>query len=124
MHAHCTLHSGGRMRLACCNTESYRPTWESGPVMFAMNGSWKRNSFSTSLLVTVAAEAAVAAAAADHHHHHHQYGHISKRRYPPPAAVVVAFPLVEPAEFFDLLGNAPETCHRRFANVLIVNGPQ
>ena len=38
----------------------------------------------------------------------------------------VAFhvPLVGPAEFFDSLGNAPETYHRRFANILIVNGPQ
>jgi hypothetical protein len=33
------------------------------------------------------------------------------------------FALVGPAEFFDSLGNAPETYHRRFANVLIVNGP-
>ena len=42
------------------------------------------------------------------------------------AVVVVAFhfPLVGLAEFLDLLGNAPETHHRRFANVLIVNGPQ
>jgi hypothetical protein len=31
---------------------------------------------------------------------------------------------VGPAEFFDSLGNAAETYHRRFANVLIVNGPQ
>jgi hypothetical protein len=31
---------------------------------------------------------------------------------------------VGPAEFFDSLGNAPETYHRRFVNVLIVNGPQ
>ena len=40
--------------------------------------------------------------------------------------VVVAFhfPLVGPAEFFDSRGNASETYHRRFANVLIVNGPQ
>jgi hypothetical protein len=37
--------------------------------------------------------------------------------------VVVAFHflLVGPAEFFDSLGNAPETYDRRFANVLIVN---
>jgi hypothetical protein len=28
------------------------------------------------------------------------------------------------AEFFDSLENAPETYHRRFTNVLIVNGPQ
>jgi hypothetical protein len=28
------------------------------------------------------------------------------------------------AEFSDSLGNASETYHRRFANVLIVNGPQ
>jgi hypothetical protein len=34
------------------------------------------------------------------------------------------FPRVGPAEFFDLLGNAPEAYHRRFDNVLIVNGPQ
>jgi hypothetical protein len=34
------------------------------------------------------------------------------------------FPLVGPAEFIDSLGNEPETYHRRFANVLIVNGPQ
>jgi hypothetical protein len=35
------------------------------------------------------------------------------------------FPLWDPpAELFDSLGNAPETYHRRFANVLIVNGPQ
>ena len=33
------------------------------------------------------------------------------------------FALVGPAELFDSLGNAPETYHRRFANVLIVNGP-
>jgi hypothetical protein len=41
------------------------------------------------------------------------------------AVVVVAFhfPLVGLAEFFDSLGNASETYHRRFANVLIVNGP-
>jgi hypothetical protein len=31
---------------------------------------------------------------------------------------------VGPAEFFDSLRNAPETYHRRFAIVLIVNGPQ
>jgi hypothetical protein len=37
--------------------------------------------------------------------------------------VAFHFPLVGPAEFFDSLGNAPETYHRRFANVLIVNGP-
>jgi hypothetical protein len=35
--------------------------------------------------------------------------------------VAFHFPLVEPTEFFDSLGNAPETYHRRFANV---NGPQ
>jgi hypothetical protein len=29
-----------------------------------------------------------------------------------------------PAELSDSLGNAPETYHRRFTNVLIVNGPQ
>ena len=34
------------------------------------------------------------------------------------------FPLVEPVEYFDSLGNALETYHRRFDNVLIVNGPQ
>ena len=38
--------------------------------------------------------------------------------------VAFHFPLVGPAEFFDSLGNAPETYHRRFVNVLIVNGPQ
>jgi hypothetical protein len=38
--------------------------------------------------------------------------------------VAFHFPLVGPAHFFDSLGNAPETYHRRFANVLIVNGPQ
>jgi hypothetical protein len=27
-------------------------------------------------------------------------------------------------QFSDSLGNTPETYHRRFANVLIVNGPQ
>jgi hypothetical protein len=37
--------------------------------------------------------------------------------------VAFHFPLVGPAEFFDSLGNAPEAYHRRFANVLIVNGP-
>jgi hypothetical protein len=31
---------------------------------------------------------------------------------------------VGPAEFFDSLGNTPETYHHRFAIVLIVNGPQ
>jgi hypothetical protein len=35
--------------------------------------------------------------------------------------VAFHFPLVGPTEFFDSLGNAPETYHRRFANV---NGPQ
>ena len=41
-------------------------------------------------------------------------------------AVVVTFhfSLVGLAEFFDSLGNTSETYHRRFANVLIVNGPQ
>ena len=38
--------------------------------------------------------------------------------------VAFHFPLVGPAEFFDSLGSAPETYHRRFANVLIVNGPK
>ena len=38
--------------------------------------------------------------------------------------VAIYFPLVGPAEFFDSLGSAPEAYHRRFANVLIVNGPQ
>jgi hypothetical protein len=38
--------------------------------------------------------------------------------------VAFLFPLVGPAEFFDSLGYAPETYHRRFANVMIVNGPQ
>jgi hypothetical protein len=38
--------------------------------------------------------------------------------------VTFHFPLVGPAEFFDSLGNAPETNHYRFPNVLIVNGPQ
>jgi hypothetical protein len=35
--------------------------------------------------------------------------------------VAFPFPLVGPAEFFDSQENAPETYHRRFANV---NGPQ
>ena len=34
------------------------------------------------------------------------------------------FLFVGPVELFDLLGNPPETYHRRFANVLIVNVPQ
>jgi hypothetical protein len=34
------------------------------------------------------------------------------------------FPSWDPANFFDSLGNVPETYHRRFPNVLIVNGPQ
>ena len=38
--------------------------------------------------------------------------------------VAFHFPLVGSAEFFDSLGSAPETYHRHFANVLIVNGPQ
>ena len=38
--------------------------------------------------------------------------------------VAFHFPQVGPAELFDSLGNAPETYHRRFANVLIVNGPE
>jgi hypothetical protein len=38
--------------------------------------------------------------------------------------VAFHFPLVGPADFFDSLGNAPETHHRRFANVLVVTGPQ
>ena len=39
--------------------------------------------------------------------------------------VAFHFPLVGPAEFFDSLGNAPETYHLCFANFLIVNcGPQ
>jgi hypothetical protein len=38
--------------------------------------------------------------------------------------VAFHFPLVGTAEYFDSLGNAPETYHRRFANVLIVNEPQ
>jgi hypothetical protein len=38
--------------------------------------------------------------------------------------VALHSPLDGPAKFFDSLGNAPETYHRRFANVLIVNGPQ
>jgi hypothetical protein len=38
--------------------------------------------------------------------------------------VAFHFPLVGSAECFDSLGNAPETYHRRFANVLIVNGPE
>jgi hypothetical protein len=38
--------------------------------------------------------------------------------------VAFHFPLVGSAEFFDSLGNGPETYHHRFANVLIVNGPQ
>jgi hypothetical protein len=38
--------------------------------------------------------------------------------------VAFHFPLVALAEFFDSLGNAPETYHCHFASVLIVNGPQ
>jgi len=38
--------------------------------------------------------------------------------------VAFHFPLGGPAEFFDSLGSAPETYHRRFANVLIVNAPE
>ena len=38
--------------------------------------------------------------------------------------VAFHFPLVGHAEFFDSLGSAPETYHRRFANVLVVNGPE
>ena len=38
--------------------------------------------------------------------------------------VAFHFPLVGAAKFLDSLGSAPETYHRRFANVLIVNGPQ
>ena len=38
--------------------------------------------------------------------------------------VAFHFPLVGPAKFFDSLGSASETYHHRFANVLIVNGPQ
>ena len=34
------------------------------------------------------------------------------------------FPSWDPPKFFDSLGNAPETYHRRFPNVLIVNGLQ
>ena len=37
--------------------------------------------------------------------------------------VAFHFLLVGSAEFFDSLGNAPETYRRRFAKVLIVNGP-
>ena len=64
------------------------------------------------------------AMAAYHHHRHHIYRHINKCGHPPQAAVAVAFhfTLVALAEFFDSLGNAPETYHHRFANVLIVNG--
>ena len=64
------------------------------------------------------------AMAAYHHHRHHLYRHINKCGHPPQAAVAVAFhfTLVALAEFFDSLGNAPETYHHRFANVLIVNG--
>ena len=36
--------------------------------------------------------------------------------------VAFHFPLVGPAKFFDSLGNAPNTYHHRFANVMIVNG--
>jgi hypothetical protein len=39
-------------------------------------------------------------------------------------SVAFHFPLVGPAEFFYSLGNAPETYHRRFPNVLIVKGLQ
>ena len=38
--------------------------------------------------------------------------------------VTFHFPQVGPPELFDSLGNAPETYHRRFANVLFVNGPE
>jgi hypothetical protein len=38
--------------------------------------------------------------------------------------VAFHFPHVGPAEYFDSLGNAPETYYRRFTNVLIVNGSQ
>jgi len=38
--------------------------------------------------------------------------------------VAFHFPLVGPTTFFDSLGNAPETYHHCFANILIVNGPQ
>ena len=38
--------------------------------------------------------------------------------------VAFHFPLVGPAGFVDSLGNGPETYHRRFPNVLIVNGLQ
>jgi hypothetical protein len=34
------------------------------------------------------------------------------------------FPSWDPPIFFDSLGSAPETYHRRFFNVLIVNGLQ
>ena len=37
---------------------------------------------------------------------------------------VVSLPPVGLVEFFDSLENAPETYHRRFINVHIVNGPQ
>ena len=38
--------------------------------------------------------------------------------------VAFHFHFVGTAEFFDSLINAPETYHRRFVNVLFVNGPQ
>ena len=38
--------------------------------------------------------------------------------------VAFYFPHVGPTEFSDSLGNAPETYHRRFANVLVVNEQQ
>jgi hypothetical protein len=54
-------------------------------------------------------------------HVHRQYGHVPPWRK---SLGGVSLPLVGPAGFFDSLGNAPETYHRRFPNVLIVNGLQ
>lgn len=38
--------------------------------------------------------------------------------------VVFHFPKTGPPEFFDSLGETPETYHERFRNVLIANGPR
>jgi hypothetical protein len=54
-------------------------------------------------------------------HVHRHYGHVRPWRK---SLDDVSLPLVGSADFFDSMGNAPETYHRHFANVLIVNGPQ
>ena len=54
-------------------------------------------------------------------HVHRQYGHMRPWWK---SLGGFHFPLVGPAEFFNSLENSPETYHRRFANVLIVNEPQ